>query len=247
MGKNILITSKQFEDFLKRAKGKTVLNRSHDFLNLFNISDKERKTPLVEAYFSTYPIETVLNFLKKRYHDEIYAQKREEANGEEVIYVEFDDLDENQRLIDEDMSLCGFYPSEVKVDGKRRIVCYEKRHQKSVNDIVQEIGKIYHFTRRKSLQKIMKIGLCPRSDNERFDYPERVYFYLEPLSIRDCKCFVRMLAQGTNEPLNLDYALLEINVGGLDVNFYYDPNLSNSVYTTENIPPENIKIYYNKI
>ena len=247
MSKNIIITNEQFKAIQTNENDKRKIFGRDYRLNLFTIKEEDRNKPLTEAYYATYPIDMVLNHLEKRYHNEVKATKREEENGEFVIYVKFDDLDENQVKIDKDLSLCGYFPSEIKKEGKERIVCYEKRHQDSINDIVRKVGKIYHFTRRKVLHKIMDIGLCPRSDDEKLNYPERIYFFLEPFNISESKYFVRLLARNSADEKDFDYVLLEINTNGIDVNFYYDPDQFNAVYTMENIPPERISVYYNEI
>ena len=44
-----------------------------------------------------------------------------------------------------------------------------------------------------------------------------------------------------------DYVLLEIDVEDLNIEFYYDPNMENAVYTKDNISPYRIEIFYEKI
>lgn len=247
MGKNILVTNEQFNLLLEEMNvGKEILWGRNNRMNLFSISGEERENPLLEAYFASYPFEMVVSHLEKRYHNKIEARIEVESNGEKVLYVSFDDLEENQKQIDKDLSLCGYFPSERTVEDGKRIVCYEKRHQKSIKEIVQEKGKIYHFTRRSVLGKIMKNGLCPRSGDMKFDYPERIYFFMDPLSLSDSKYFVRQLAR-TCEDKTLDYVQLEINTTGLGIDFFYDPDQFNAVYTKENVPPSRISVFCDKI
>jgi len=245
MSRSIVITNEQLKTIIDEKGNR--LHRSHSIENIFEAPEKMKKSSLFEAYFATYPIDTVIKYLKKRYKNSFDIWKNEESNGEDVLYIRIPDDDENQKLIDEDMSLCGYYPSYTdKKEDNTRIITYEKRHQKTINNIVQEKGTIYHFTRRDKLKKIEKIGLCPKTNNKMFNYPERIYFFLEAPSYEDSRFFIKQLARYT-EDHSLDYVLLEVDIEDFDIDFFYDPNLQDAVYTKENIPPERISIFYDKI
>ena len=69
---------------------------------------------------------------------------------------------------------------------------------------------------------------------------------MDPLSLSDSKYFVRQLVR-TCEDKTLDYVQLEINTTGLDIDFFYDPDQFNAVYTKENVPPSRISVFCDKI
>ena len=246
MGKKILVSDDGFSELLEGLCGIKAVIPKNSFGNIFTLPSDFKKTRLNEAYYATYPIEKAVGYLKKRYGKTAYVDWLEGENGEEVIEVAMDDSEYNQNIVDSDLSLCGYYPSYVEKIGKQRNVTYEKRFQDSVSDIVKEKGTIYHLTRRDRLHKIMANGLCPRTEDKMFKYPDRIYFFLEAPSIEECKFCIEQFSRYTKDH-SKDYVLLENDVEDLNIEFYYDPNMENAVYTKDNISPSRIEIFYEKI
>ena len=237
MGKKILVSEDGFSELLEGLCGIKAVVPKNSFGNIFTLPSDFKKTRLNEAYYATYPIEKVVGYLKNRYGSTANVERFEGENGEEVIMVAMGDSDYNQNIVDSDLSLCGYYPSYVEKKGKQRNVTYEKRFQDSVSDIVEEKGRLH---------KIMENGLCPRTEDKMFNYPDRVYFFLEAPSIDECKFYIEQLSRYTSDH-SKDYVLLEIDVEDLNIEFYYDPNMENAVYTKDNISPSRIEIFYEKI
>lgn len=245
MAKKILISEDGFSELLEGLCGIKAIVPKNSLGNILTHSEGCKKTRLSEAYYATYPIDKVVQYLKKRYGNSANVERFEGENGEEVIMVVMGNSDYNQNIVDSDLSLCGYFPSYVENIGKQRNVTYEKRFQDSVSDIVEERGTIYHLTRRDRLEKILRNGLCPRTEDKMFNYPDRVYFFLEAPSIEECKFYIEQLARYTKDH-SKDYVLLEIDIEDLGIEFYYDPNLSEAVYTKENVPPNRISVFYDK-
>jgi hypothetical protein len=93
---------------------------------------------------------------------------------------------------------------------------------------------LYHTTDKKNLDKILRLGLVPKSKNTRSFYPERIY--LSPN---------REWMDSIRGQLNLDkkgdYVDLEIqNFNGLSL--YRDVRFKGGFYTYDNIHPKYIKV-----
>ncbi len=149
------------------------------------------------------------------------------------------------------MNYCGwFFSIKKKIDDDKTILIYEKRHQNAINDIVHQHKYIYHLTLSSHVNKIMQIGLCPRTENKKLKYPERIYFMLNRLD----DFLIQNLAKVffsydiAKEPIKsiyrANYTLLKIDTSTLpnNIDFYYYPNLLDAVFTNTNIPPYSISV-----
>ena len=108
--------------------------------------------------------------------------------------------------------------------------------------------KLYHVTKRKYLNKILKNGLIPKSENKIEKHPDRIYV-LD--SLNGAKDFKSILVNIYGDE---DYIILEIETKLLNhIKLYYDPTYfqdeedSNkhkysAYYTYDNISPLSISI-----
>jgi hypothetical protein len=131
---------------------------------------------------------------------------------------------------------------EDKVTDKSKIQEYMMNSNKisisiepNYDDLVSFSGKyLYHTTNVKALDKIMKIGLVPKTKNTRSFYPERIY--LSP-NIEYNKAIQDQL----NSDKPGDYIDLKIkNFSGLKL--YKDVRFKGGFYTYTNIAPKYIEI-----
>ena len=138
MAKKILVTNKQFQSLMSEIKNKNVkLLQPKNFIgDIFYFKGDVTKNPLMEGILHTYKPEQVIKFLEKRYGDAAFVNIVEGENGEKVFIIRTGDIDENQKIIDRDMFLCGYFPSIVDKHDNMRDITYEPRHQNKVNDIV---------------------------------------------------------------------------------------------------------------
>jgi hypothetical protein len=96
---------------------------------------------------------------------------------------------------------------------------------------------LYHTTDKKNLDKILSVGLIPKSKNTRSFYPERVY--LSP-SLQYMDSIKYQL--NTNKPA--EYVFLKIkNYDGLSL--YKDVRFKGGFYTYDNISPKYIEVLEN--
>lgn len=251
MSKKILVTDKQFVQLVNEIKKRGIkpLLPRHYLNDPFSRFDNVNHTPLMEGIFRTYEPEKIVRFLEKRYGDAAIVQVVNGENGEKVFLIKTGDIDSNQEVIDRDMALCGYFPSYVEKRGNERTIQYEPSHQNTVNDEVRNKKYVYHLTQSQKASKILRSGLAPKTNNKKFKYPGRVYFFLTEPSYEKCLGLIDEFYQEEmrkNHGLGAyegPYTLLKINTEHLDnVDFSYDPNAEDCVYTYDNIPPEYIEV-----
>ena len=106
---------------------------------------------------------------------------------------------------------------------------------------ISAIDKLYHISPSNREEKILKIGLSPKSKEKLVKHPERIYLLL---NIKDAE----FLANDTkfnknNEPMTvflIDNKELSLR---RKIRFFEDPNFGNrGIYTYENIPPQFISV-----
>ena len=115
---------------------------------------------------------------------------------------------------------------------------FEKKHEEDITKKVKKLSAIWHVSPIKHKDKILKIGLCPRSENKKGKHPERIYFAMNIHTAKNIKDEMNNYYNGVK------MVSFKINPKLLpkDIKFYYDPNAENCVYTTSNISPEYIEI-----
>ena len=118
-------------------------------------------------------------------------------------------------------------------------VIIESKFDREVKDVPENI---YHSTHKNIIEKIMKIGLVPKSRNKMTNHPERVYFSLDE---KFAKEFIRQVS-AKERKIPSDFVILRIETVGLNVKFMQDPNAllpdgnPVGIYTYSNISPERI-------
>ena len=252
-------TTDKVKKIIENLSTKNTLVPFNYFGDIFSLPEDVKKNPLMEGYYKTYPPEKVKSFLEKRYGDNLNVFLLDAMNGEKCFVIRFNDSDENQEIIDRDMSLCGYFPSYVNKRGVEREVQYEPRRQNKINDAVQDEEYIYHLTQSNKVPKILNIGLTPKTNNKMFMYPDRVYFFLHEPDYDDCVSIARqfysneMIQAGLGkikreDVYNGTYALLRIDTEKVkDVDFSYGPNGDECIYTYDNIKPDAIEVHLENI
>ena len=207
-----------------------------------------RNNPLMEGYFKTYPPEKIEYYLKKKYGDYATIILTKNENDVDVFIIGFFNDEENEDYINKDMAMCGYFPSCYEIRDNIKYVQYEPRHQNKINDLVQDEEYIYHLTKTSKVSKILQNGLTPKTNNKKFKYPDRVYFFLHEPSIDDCLFLMKQFhfEESKNKKVKQyfgTYTLLAIDTEQIkNVDFAYDPNAFECIYTYDNIPPSAIEI-----
>jgi hypothetical protein len=110
---------------------------------------------------------------------------------------------------------------------------------------------IYHVTERKNIEKIIKIGIVPKSKHKKTYHMDRIYVALHlDLSIKIKNMFIYDKIRNSKLPVGYDdikdeYIILELNITDnfyKDMKIYKDPNMKGGYYIYNNIRPQDIKI-----
>lgn len=254
--KIIKITDSQYDELLLNE----IKKETHPSL----IVDNQRWNPIQkdlirlcngeinEGYYKTYPLDTVVHYIDCMLGERgvVTVNKRGKAA---IINVQLINNTTTIEQLEKCFGLCGYYKSnEHLLNNGMIILDFEPRYPDDVTHYVNDIGILFHLTPSKHIQKILKNGLSPRSTNDYFIYPPRVYLLMGNSSDEFIYSCVKMLANGATTngnpkmDIETDWSILGINVENLknNVKFYGDTSFFNgySVFTYDNIPPTAIKI-----
>jgi len=88
----------------------------------------------------------------------------------------------------------------------------------------------------KNRQKILKIGLYPKSGNRKTYHSDRIYLFYNK---DECGKILKELKFSDKTITNYDFYEIELDNTNI---IHSDPNYFNGFYTYDNISPKNIKI-----
>lgn len=228
-----------------------------------------------EGLMSTYPYKVTVEKIKEYFglSDNHIRVSINDINGEiKGIDILIPSIKENVKQMVKAMDYCGYFLSQTEnmediPENEWVVLSFEPKFQ---NDITMDLSNnfrfLFHWTPTKHLDKILRNGLCPRSNNTFMNYPERIYF-IASWDINDVVRKGKVLfykAKDNDNCLNDEYdyikdgirhtryTLLKINTHSLNNNirfhadynirFHADYNFSGCVYTKDNIPPSVINI-----
>ena len=239
-------------DIRKMVKG-VFFHLNESFDNIFTMSDEMKTSPLMEGYYMTYDPKDVAKFLKKRYGKYAFVETYKNENNIVLFRIGvYNDID-SKNVVDKDMNLCGYYPSKIQVshDKSTQFITYEPRHQNKINELVRNEKYIYHLTPTTKVEKILKNGLSPKTNNKKFQYPDRVYFFLHQPTKTICLNLIKQFHREEMESFkngkiktvyNGTYTLLKIDTKKIqNIDFSYDPNAFDAIWTYQNIQPDAIE------
>jgi hypothetical protein len=216
---------------------------------LYEAYKDEYDLNLTEGLIKTTNIDKTLNLLKKSFHKGYHYIKRDNNTFTvNFIHVTKNDLEPFLQTANN----LGWFPSYMVVPDKRgtntefqgkwdknrfsegeTYVSFEAKYDEQV---VENIPKIlYHASPSKNADKILKIGLSPRSRSKKSFHPERVYVSSSLTKIKNIIPLLGKLEGDRN------YTVFKINTEEVPGNYfklYKDPNLPDTgFYTVNNIPP----------
>ena len=228
MAKKVRITEKQF-----RALFEEQIAINYDSpLSLAMASDK-----INEGLIKTYPFETMVRYVSEYFNIPSFYIHRYENNNVMCVAIDIPKNKTLQNRIERAMNLCGYFKSiSMSLDSLDR-AHYEPKFEEEEVDVGDFL---YHITNAKHLDGNKKIGLCPYHKNTFFSFPSRIYFFKESTPFERIRQAAKSLYEfSKGEHNDGKYAILKIDVNKLpeNVRFHVDPNMSNGLYTTSNIPP----------
>jgi hypothetical protein len=212
---------------------------------LLEIYKKEYDLNLKEGLTKTTNIGKTLNILEKKYLSKFIFTKSKNS-----FYIKTFNTNINTLLngIIKDANNLGWFPSFMETEeytGKWDKTYFKEGEiklrfeAKFDEEIIEKIPKIlYHITPTQNVDKILKIGLVPKSRSKASYHPDRVYL---SKGLEDIENLGEMFYQKTGIK---NWTILKINtdlVPGDYLRLYTDPNYISGFYTLNNIPPQAIE------
>ena len=211
------------------------IEHSNSDLYIYNEIIKRTKfgrLAIVEGLIFTHPSDKSKNILLRR-----FPELKIEIETEGEIYVENQPPQELKKYLPIITNL-GYFISKLTINGKEWIKEFDEK-TKPIAFILEakydlEVlipDKLYHCSPLKYKDKILKIGLIPKSNNKISNHPDRIY--LTDNIDKSIKF---------GEYLGDEFCIYEID-GKCLSKLYSDVNLrNNGFYTLNNIQPKYIKI-----
>jgi hypothetical protein len=206
---------------------------------------EEYKLNLKEGLIKTTNIGKTLNILEKKYSSKFIFNKLKNS-----FYINTFHTDINTLLngIIKDANTLGWFPSFIETEdyiGKWDEKYFKEGEiklrfeAKFDEEVVENIPSIlYHITPTQNANKILSIGLVPKSRSKASYHPDRVYL---SKNLKDIENLGGMFYQKTGIK---DWMILKIDtnmVPGDYLKLYTDPNYEHGYYTLNSIPPQAIK------
>ena len=206
---------------------------------------EEYKLNLKEGLIKTTNIGKTLNILEKKYSSKFIFNKLKNSFSINTFHTDINTL---LNGIIKDANTLGWFPSFIETEdyiGKWDEKYFKEGEiklrfeAKFDEEIVENIPSIlYHITPSQNANKILSIGLVPKSRSKASYHPDRVYL---SKNLKDIENLGEMFYRKTGIK---DWMILKIDtnmVPGDYLKLYTDPNYEHGYYTLNNIPPQAIK------
>jgi hypothetical protein len=219
---------------------------------LLEIYKEEYDLNLKEGLIKTTNIDKTLNLLKK-YFPDVFITK-----GDKRFIISIDNPNiENIKKLLVNINNFGWFPSFFRYKTKEDNIVADKWNDKIINiinklesisitfeakfdeEIIEKIPEIlYHISPTQNVDKILKVGLVPKSRSKASYHPDRVYLSND---LKDIENLGKKFNQKTGIK---NWTILKINtdlIPGEYFKLYTDPNYEPGYYTLNNIPPQAIE------
>lgn len=222
-------------------------------------TDDEDGFMIGEGLIKTYPINNTINYIVRKYGlGRNQVQVNQINNGimaTDIICIILPNGIDNNTLgdIKHDLKTCGYFNNQQQklINGTNYFVLtFEPKFSQDIGDAVrQNYHYLYHSSPSIYLDKVLKIGLIPKSKNTLFFYPDRTFFMVgDKLNSGQIKTLKNIQSErnvhvnNENPKETKEYVLLTIDVSRLpkDIKFYCDPLADGAIFTYDNIPPNAI-------
>ena len=212
---------------------------------LLEIYEEEYQLNLKEGLIITTNIGKTLSILEKKYSSKFLFTKSKNSFFIKTFHT---DLNSLLNGIIRDADNLGWFPSFMETEdytgkwGKGHFkegeikLRFEAKFDEEVVENVPSI--LYHITPTANVDKILKIGLVPKSRSKASYHPDRVFL---SKGLKDIENLGRMFYQKTGIR---NWTVLKINtelIPGDYLKLYTDPNYKSGYYTLNNINPQAIE------
>ena len=198
---------------------------------------------LIENENESTPLEEVKKIISTKYllKDKQFIITK---NANEIyIALLIPNIGENIKLLEDDMKQLGYFIGTVRnikilnMDWVQ--LQFEPLYQKDETESMTEKPYLFHITPNYNLDSIKKNGLLPKSDNSKFNYPDRIYLIKYGISEHQIIHLAKQLCLLNKNPKNDgNYSILAINTKKLpkNIKIFLDPNYEMGCYTNDIIP-----------
>lgn len=206
---------------------------------------EEYQLNLKEGLIKTTNIGKTINLLEKKYSSKFIFTRSKNSFYIKTFSTNIDAL---LNGIIKDADALGWFPSFMETEeytgqwGKKYFKEGEIKlrfEAKFDEEVVENIPSIlYHITPTQNVNKILNIGLVPKSRSKASYHPDRVYLSKD---LEDIEDLGEMFYQKTGIK---NWTILKIDtnmVPGGYLRLYTDPNYKLGYYTLNNIPPQAIE------
>lgn len=217
------------------------------------LRENNNNSYLVESAVEPLPYEQVLFNLSQRFLlQEWQVTRRIACNNIEFIMI-IPDVNKNVEIITKSMKQMGYFKGNrqdrpLNINGLLfRVMQFEPLVQKSENDLIRSMNVVYHLSPKYNLTSILNQGIIPQSDNELFNYPDRVFLAKGDIPTNEIPLVAKMLSDANNNPQNdgsYIVFVIDLNKVPQDVDFYLDGNFQHGCFTEQNIPKDAIVQYF---
>lgn len=235
--KNIFEYNETIEEILEEG-----VFMSHSAEKIYDILNKHFKVIRIDQE-RKIPSENEIGIEFDAYKDTNYSYGTNEVSVISImIHKENKSIDNIKKLFE----LCGWINSETiiyQTDKNFLIYTFEKRREE---DALPLPKYLYHLTLQNKVDKILKIGLTPRSGNKIGEHPERIYFFTTKDLTINYKSYADSFWKSKHGDTKREekYVLLKIDTKKCrsDFKIYGDPNMVRGVWSFENVPEEAITV-----
>ena len=210
------------------------------------LSEDEDKRYVFENDARVVPAEEVEHELRLKYNFRDWQLEISKRGHDVNVCICVGNFPNGVNEVVKDMEQMGYflsYSAENKFFGQNwKMLQFEPRFQ--MNEFEEIVGKgdIMHLTPRYNVENILKNGLVPKSENYKFKYPNRVYFFMGDTPYPIVNKYGKKFCKNSKNPLNDGvYVLLSIDTNKLresGIQLFYDPNMEYGCFTEEPIPAD---------
>lgn len=171
----------------------------------------------------------------------LQIKKHEGFNNQYHIEIFFPNIFNNFQLIDKAMKICGYFQSYPKTLPKNEWVhvYYDALSTLDISNVLRTNETIlFHITPAYNINKIKHIGISPKSKNDLFNHPDRIYLFKGSISREKLiEIGEELSAANQSDGNDRRYCIITLSLEKIleDTPFFLDPNAEDAIYTTVNI------------
>ena len=207
------------------------------------------KKLIAEKEVLTLPFEKVkeellkLGWLPWQIKSDVYA------NGIEVIIL-YADVAKNTQVISAEMESLGWSTACIskpvtRYGAKFRVIDFDPIEQDSAKEKARMYNYLYHWTPFSNVESILKNGIEPRNQNDRFSYPPKAHLLKGDITKKFASEFGWELFNKNKGNKDGHYALIRITMRLIPetIDFFEDPRFDYGFFSKETIPSKSLDIF----